>query len=386
MHDGCDNHAVRKQACWSLVPFVALLIAIPTTLAQVPVEERPASATHTAAPKLELSTSLWDFGQKWAGEKAETTITLKNVGDAPLRIDKVKTSCGCTAASVKKKLLAPGDSEEVKVTYNTEKRVAKVSQKIQVHSNDPASPVTTIEVKGQVKQVVEMSDRQGLNFGSIGRNDAVTKSVEIECAYAEPLTLRLKEIASESFDVRLEEIEAGHRYRLTATTKPPLQNGLNHASVQLLTGLDLLPEVPVRVWGTVQAPVAVTPNVLYVSGQINEPTQRVLRVTSRRERPLRVTGITVSDPAIQAEVLPSPARSAKPSSENVATVRVTLPAPDELPAGGATITIATDDAEYAELVVPVRTRAVARKPSAADKSLKSNAEAGPLRPRKEAKP
>jgi transcriptional regulator len=386
MYDGRDDHAGRKEACWSLVPFVALLIAIPAALAQVPVEERPASATQTAAPKLEVSTSLWDFGQKWAGEKAETTITLKNVGDAPLRIEKVKTSCGCTAASVKKKLLEPGESEDVKVTYDTNKAVETVSQKIHIHSNDPTSPVVTIEVKGQIRQVVKVSEKQGLNFGSLGRNDALTKSVEIECVYTEPLALRLKEIASESFDVRLEEIEAGHRYRLSATTKPPLQDGLNYANVELLTGLDLLPEVSVRVWGTVQAPITVIPNALYVSGQINEPTQRDLRVTSRRDRPLKVTGVTVSDPAIQVEVLPSSALPAKPSSENVVTVRVLLPPPGELPAGGATITIATDDDEYAELVVPVRTRAVAKKPSVADKSLKSKAEAGALRPRKEAKP
>lgn len=386
MHDGRDNYAVSKQACWSLVPFVALLIAIPATLAQVPVEERPVSPTQTAAPKLEVSTSLWDFGQKWAGEKAETTITLKNVGDAPLRVEKVKTSCGCTVASVKKELLEPGESEDVKVTYNTNKAVETVLQKIHVHSNDPTSPVMTIEVRGQTRQVVKVSEKQGLNFGSIGRNDAVTKSVEIECVYTEPLALRLKEIASESFDVRLEEIEAGHRYVLTATTKPPLRDGSNRADVQLLTGVELVPEVPVRVWGVVQAPIAVTPKTLQVSGQMDKPTQRSLRVTSRRDEPLKVTGVTVSDPAIKAEVLPTPARSAKSSSANVATVRVMLPPPDELPAGGATITITTDDEEYAELVVPVRKRAVARKPPGAAKSLKGKAEAGSLNPRKEVKP
>ena len=128
--DRYDVSLRMKECRRSVALLLVLLIAVPVTLAQVPSAEQPVTpAQAAAAPKLEVSTSVWDFGQKWAGEKAETTITLRNVGDAPLRIEKVKTSCGCTAASMKKKLLEPGESEEVKITYSTKKRVAKVSRR-----------------------------------------------------------------------------------------------------------------------------------------------------------------------------------------------------------------------------------------------------------------
>ncbi|MBU0618513.1 MAG: DUF1573 domain-containing protein [Planctomycetes bacterium] len=368
--------------------FAALSVAASVGLAQEPVKKPAAPAAQTSGvPKLEVRTNVWDFGEKWAGEKAETTITLTNVGDAPLKIDQVKSSCGCTVAKVEKTLFQPGESEEVKVTYSTKKRTENVSQKIRVHSNDPASPVTVVEIKGRVRQLLEMSEARGLNFGPIGRDDAVTKSIEIECAYTEPLDLKLKEILSEAFDVQLEEIEAGKRYRLTATTRPPLQDGPIRAKAQLLTGVELVPEVTVSIWGTVQAPVAVAPEVLYVSDQTTEPARRVVRVTSRRDKPVTVTGVTASDPAVKVEMLPAGDRSRKsPSDADVTTFRVTLPPAAEIPADGMAITITTDDEEYAKLVVPVAKRGKPEAQSATSPNLKIRPKAATAKSRTAGKP
>jgi hypothetical protein len=92
----------------------------------------------------------------------------------------------------------------------------------------------------------------------------------------------------------------------------------------------------------------------------------VVRVTSRRDKPLKVTSITASDPAIQTEIVPSGAGSKKVSTvANATTVRVTLPPAAQIPAEGAQITITTDDEEYAELVVRVIKQGKMTLPSAA---------------------
>ncbi|MFQ5805413.1 MAG: DUF1573 domain-containing protein [Phycisphaerae bacterium] len=359
-----------KQTHLVLTAFVLLVGRIAPAIAQQVTGKAPPPES-AAAPKLEVSTSEWDFGVKWAGEKAETTITLRNVGDAPLHIDRVKTSCGCTAARVKDKVLQPGETQDVEVSYNTKKRTENVNQKVDVYSDDPQHPVTTILVKGRVRQWVKTNPPRGLQFGALGRDEIVTKSVEIECAYEEPLKLKLGEFSSRHFDVRLEEVEEGKRYKLSATTNPPLPDGTLRANVRLLTGMELVPEIPLRIWGSVQPPVAVTPKVLYVFGQMQKPVKRVLRVATRREKPLKIMGVTSSDPAIKTEILPAgrrgPQGAAKP---NVTMIRVTLPPADEFPAGGATITIATDDEEYPELTVPVRTRAAVKASRSAQKKAR----------------
>jgi hypothetical protein len=362
MYTNLSRHLIRSQRLkLHLATLGAVLSIVPMLAAQPVPETEPPTATGPV-PKLEVSTKEWDFGEKWTGEPAETTLTLKNVGGAPLRIEKLKTSCGCTAARVENTVLQPGQTEEVKVSYDTRTRKEKVSQTIRVHSNDPDNPVTTIAVTGQVKAPVKITPSQSLQLGSLGREDTVTKSVEIQCLYPEPLELKLEDSQPKYLEVRLDEIQRGKSYKLTATTKPPLRDGSLNAVVRLLTGLERMPTIPVRISGSVQLPVAVTPKVLYASSPAQQSVQRTLRLLSRREHPVAITSITASHPAIKTEILPARAdRSPTEVGSATIMIRVTLPPGDELPADGATITIATDDAEFSEFVVPVKTKKVTGK-------------------------
>lgn len=364
MHTNFPRHLnCLQRVKLHLATLGAVLSIVPMLAAQPVTDTKTPTATGTA-PKLQVSTREWDFGEKWAGEPAETTLTLKNVGDAPLRIEKLKTSCGCTAARMENTVLQPGQIEEVKISYNTCTRKEKVSQTIRVHSNDPDNPVTTIAVKGRVKALVKITPSQSLQLGSLGPEDTVTKSVEIQCLYPEPLELKLEDSQPKYLDVRLDEIERGKSYKLTATTKPPLRDGSLNAVVKLLTGLERMAAIPVRISGSVQLPVAVTPKVLYASSPARQSLQRILRLVSRREHPVTITGITTSDPAIKTEILRAKAdRSQSGVGSATTMIRVTLPPGDELPTDGATITIATDDAEFSEFVVPVKLRKVTAKRS-----------------------
>jgi len=314
------------------------------------------------APRLEVSAQVWDFGEKWAGEKAETTLILKNVGAAPLHIRRVQSSCGCTAARLSSKVLQPGRSEELGISYNTRKRGENVRQKILVFSDDRANPVTMIQVRGRVRQLLALDPPGGLRFGTLGRDEVVSKAVRIECTYAEPVRLRLKETRFDHFDVQLEEIEAGKRYELSITTRPPLPGGRLNASARLLTGLEIIPEFPVRISGSVRSPVAVMPHKLYVAGYAEKAAPRTLRVVSRRAEPLEIKRVSASVPAIKAEILPPMPRAPGAATGNTALIRVTLPPASEIPAQGAQITITTNDGEYPELVVPVLKRQIVARP------------------------
>lgn len=46
------------------------------------------------------------------------SFTFKNVGDAPLVINQVIATCGCTTASYPKKPIAPGEKGVINITYN----------------------------------------------------------------------------------------------------------------------------------------------------------------------------------------------------------------------------------------------------------------------------
>ncbi|HDZ26388.1 MAG TPA: DUF1573 domain-containing protein, partial [Candidatus Aminicenantes bacterium] len=65
-------------------------------------------------PKLKFREESKDFGKVKQGEVLTHVFVFKNEGDETLVIKRVKTSCGCTAALLSKKEIAPGAEGEIK--------------------------------------------------------------------------------------------------------------------------------------------------------------------------------------------------------------------------------------------------------------------------------
>jgi len=83
-------------------------------------------------PTLILQQSSYDFGDIKQGEKVSHTFVLSNAGGDLLKISDVKASCGCTAAAPEKNELAPGESTNLVVTFNSAGRMGKQSKTIRI--------------------------------------------------------------------------------------------------------------------------------------------------------------------------------------------------------------------------------------------------------------
>lgn len=68
------------------------------------------------------------------------TFQLSNAGDSPLTIGSVTASCGCTATTLNKTELAPGESVGLEAKVNTTGFSGTVQKTVTVHTNDPATP------------------------------------------------------------------------------------------------------------------------------------------------------------------------------------------------------------------------------------------------------
>ncbi len=356
----------RRSACRLLVAAAGaglVLLTLPATAQESPRRRgglHPPKPENTKAPHIELSATDWDFGQKWSGQKAETTVTLRNTGAGPLRIAEVRRDCSCMVARLDKQVLAPGQSEVIHLSYNTRKPREYPDQKVRIFSNDPDTPVAVIRVRGHIRKVFNINIARSLEFGVIGRAQAVENSFEIECLYERPVPLKLVPAHFEHVDVKLETLEPGRRYRFTARTKPPLPDGVLHVTAKIETGLAFLPELPIRISGFVQPPVAAEPAAIEIPSVIRRRSLRIVRITSRRPRPIHITRITASIPEIRTELLRPDQGGPQPAAPGLQVfhVRVTIPPAEKLPPNGATITIETDDREYHEIVVPVRRKEV----------------------------
>lgn len=107
-----------------------------------------------ASPKLTATPELYDFGVVMDGVVVQYQVTLTNSGTSTLSINNVGFNCSCTSYSLPKRILAPGESVQMTVTFRTlnySRYPQPVSQTLTIYSNDPTRPGLPVVVRGQVR-------------------------------------------------------------------------------------------------------------------------------------------------------------------------------------------------------------------------------------------
>ncbi|MGC9355359.1 MAG: DUF1573 domain-containing protein [Mariniphaga sp.] len=98
------------------------------------------------APVAKFSESSYDFGEMKQGEKKDHTFNLTNEGKSELIIRNVRSSCGCTAVAPSKKVIAPGESVPIKVTFDSRGKRGRQSKSVTVITNDPKTPTSMLRI------------------------------------------------------------------------------------------------------------------------------------------------------------------------------------------------------------------------------------------------
>ena len=92
-----------------------------------------------------------DFGEvREEDGRVSAVFTFKNEGMAPLILNNVTASCGCTVPSWPREPIEPGQTSSITVTYNANGRPGKIDKKITVRSN-ASEPVQYLHIFGTVK-------------------------------------------------------------------------------------------------------------------------------------------------------------------------------------------------------------------------------------------
>ncbi len=89
-----------------------------------------------------------DYGKIEFGSEGMRTFEFTNVGNAPLIINQVKSSCGCAVPKKPEDPIMPGEKGEITVAYDT-KRQGVFSKAIIVYSNANTER-KSLKIKGVV--------------------------------------------------------------------------------------------------------------------------------------------------------------------------------------------------------------------------------------------
>jgi hypothetical protein len=131
-----------------------------------------------AAPVVTVPAPEHDFGTILQGENVRHVFVFTNNGDTTLNVEKISSSCGCTAALASAKQLAPGESGEVQTSFDSTRFRGAVKKTVYLYTNDPAQPMIQMQLKGNVKEELTMTP-QMVNFGTVAPQKAVKASVSL---------------------------------------------------------------------------------------------------------------------------------------------------------------------------------------------------------------
>jgi len=107
-------------------------------------------------PELSFDKLRHNFGKINQGESVSHQFVFTNTGEAELIINNAKGSCGCTVPKWPREPISPGESEEIKVTFNTAGKSGKQSKTITLVTNAiPNTIVLTISAEVLTKQTKE---------------------------------------------------------------------------------------------------------------------------------------------------------------------------------------------------------------------------------------
>jgi hypothetical protein len=132
----------RRIACLGLALAV---LAVPLLASSIAAEQ-------AKGPRIAAEPVAFDFGKALQRKTLHKDFVIKNLGTEDLLIEKVSTTCGCTAALMDDdaKLVKPGRTAVLRVSLETRNYTGKVERKVLVQSNDPVRNPLEVRVQATV--------------------------------------------------------------------------------------------------------------------------------------------------------------------------------------------------------------------------------------------
>lgn len=95
-------------------------------------------------PNIQLELESFEFGDVVNGNIVGKDVMIYNTGTAPLNIEQVTTSCGCTTAEVSQSEIAPDESAVLHIEFDSgahgPEMTGTLTRQVFVATDDPDQP------------------------------------------------------------------------------------------------------------------------------------------------------------------------------------------------------------------------------------------------------
>jgi hypothetical protein len=288
---GCSSPAEDPAAIAQLTSHAESEAAVPA----------PATPTLSGPPRLVFSESVFDFGKVEQGAQVNHLFRFTNQGGQDLRIESVKTSCGCTAAVISSEVIGPGQEGTISATFDTTRFSGEKAKSVSVYSNDPSLSVTTLTLQGEITVEVEIDPPQ-LYLGRVRRGEETVRSVDILYDASKSIAITKVENSSPLLTVRAQDIEQQGRKgkKLIVTLKKNAPLGRLNDEIKVTTTSEKRPLIEIPVFGSIEGDLVVAPpQVSFGVVRRGEGKTQEISIKSRASNPIHIVNVSSSNVDIE---------------------------------------------------------------------------------------
>ena len=262
-------------------------------------------AADEGPPRVALDEAVFDFGTVDRGARVDHTFRVPNRGGALLRIDHVKSSCGCTVAVLSDRDVPPGGEARVAVSLDTTRLAGRTTKTVNVYTNDPDAPVVGLSLAGQVVADLVLTP-EPLYLGHIRRGEEIRREVIVTSGRPGETYAALRvEPTSPHVHARLEPRSDGPGQRLVVELDQDMVLGRFDEQLTLHTTSPREPVLSLPVFGSVEGDVVVLPpQVTFGVTRGGAAPERDLFIRNRGARPVTVTSVKVPDDIVTYTLAP----------------------------------------------------------------------------------
>lgn len=144
-----------------------------------------------AQPKLTVDREKIDLGILYNGAVKGADIKLTNTGNDTLKILGVQSSCGCTTVKHPKSALAPGESDIIRVEFNSTGFYGPATKLVNITSNDPNRTYVTVTLNAEVRNELEPATKSStLWIGTIPVGKSASQELTFKNLSGKTLTIK----------------------------------------------------------------------------------------------------------------------------------------------------------------------------------------------------
>ncbi len=273
-----------------------------------------------------------DYGSVARGSKAVFEFPLENIYVEDVHIAGVRSSCGCTTASVKSNTLKTWEKTAVIAEFNTKNFLGQRSATVTVTIDRPFLAEVQLQVQGFVRNDVVFNPGK-IDFGSISQSQSADRTIEV--SYAGRSDWKIVDVRSVSpyYEVSLDEQRRNGgrvKYEMHVRLKPGSPAGYLNDQLTLVTNDSHNQMLPIAIEGRVESMLTVSPASLFLG--VLEPDQKVTKyLIVRASKPFQITSVRCDDGCFQISPsdeskklhrIPVTFTAAKTSGKVVQTIRI----------------------------------------------------------------